>query len=144
MIWAENTYSNFIEFKNEQLICDDKDQINEFPLTSKILDELIVYWTQMYTVNTIRSLIHNLHAYQIDFINKKFSDKQWTTIKNSLKVRQKQRDIICKKAKRRLEGLGKVPAYYPVLLYILDLVPQTYVRRNFYVSCFLFMLNTGQ
>ena len=144
MIWAKNTYSNFIEFKNEQLICDDKDQINEFPLTSKILDELIVYWTQMYTVNTIRSLIHNLHAYQIDFINKKFSDKQWTTIKNSLKVRQKQRDIICKKAKRRLEGLGKVPAYYPVLLYILDLVPQTYVRRNFYVSCFLFMLNTGQ
>jgi hypothetical protein len=34
MIWAKNAYSEFIELKNEQLICENKDQIEEFPLTS--------------------------------------------------------------------------------------------------------------
>ena len=44
----------------------------------------------------------------------------------------------------RLEGLGKAPAFYPVLFHVLDLVPESYPQREFNLSLFLFMLNTGQ
>ena len=105
MDWAKNGYSQFIDFKNEQLKCEDKESIEEFPITSKILKELIVFWTQMYAVTTIRCLISCLHAYQIDLINIKFKDKHWNTIKDALKIAKKQRDIMCRQAKRRLELL---------------------------------------
>jgi hypothetical protein len=51
---------------------------------------------------------------------------------------------MCRIENKRLEGLGKAPALYPVLFSILDLVPKSFETRDFYVALFLFMLCTGQ
>jgi hypothetical protein len=42
-----------------------------------------------------------------------------------------------------LEGNCKMTAIYLVLLYILQLVPIDYPNREFVISSFLFLLNTG-
>ncbi len=44
---------------------------------------------------------------------------------------------------KNLEGTGKMAAIYLILLHILQLVPSDYPNREFFISCFLFMLNTG-
>jgi hypothetical protein len=43
-----------------------------------------------------------------------------------------------------MEGLGKCPMFYPVLLWVLDQVPDNEENRDFYNSLFLFMIYTGQ
>jgi hypothetical protein len=51
---------------------------------------------------------------------------------------------MCRLKKQRLEGLGKAPSFYVVLLHILNLVPKNYRRYKFYMSLYLFMMQTGQ
>jgi hypothetical protein len=52
---------------------------------------------------------------------------------------------MCRVLKKRLvEGLGKAPSFYVVLLHILNLVPKNYHRYKFYMALNLLMMNTGQ
>ena len=95
-------------------------------------------------LNTIRILITLLHQSHIDRGNKEFDLQTFKTLKAAHRKAQKQRDIMCRAGKKRQEGLGKAPSFYPVLLHILNLVPENYPRYKFYMSLNLFMMNTGQ
>jgi hypothetical protein len=147
LIWAVGAYENFIDNKNEVLQCENPDlfkKIEKFPITQQILQELILYWTPLYAVNTIRNLISYLNQEQIQNYNEKLSHETWEIIHASLDLAQQQRDRMCRIENKRLEGLGKAPALYPVLFDILDLMPKSFETRDFSVSLFLFMLCTGQ
>jgi hypothetical protein len=85
-----------------------------------------------------------LHKKHIDLNHSQFSNDEKKKIQVSLKSAELERDKICISKNCRKEGLGKAPAFYPVLFYILDLVPETYPRREYFLSLFLFMMNTGQ
>jgi hypothetical protein len=62
----------------------------------------------------------------------------------ALAVAKTKRDKLKRVNNERLEGLDKAQAFNPVLLHILNLVPTNFTRYNFYISIFLFMMNTGQ
>ena len=86
------------------------------------------------------SLLHQEHKK----FHHRLSKEIWAVIEDEYHIAQKERDKIARFEDRRLEGLGKAPAFYAVLFYILDLVPVSYPNREFYISLFLFMLSTGQ
>jgi hypothetical protein len=145
--WALGAYEMFIEDKNEELENQNPKnfkKVEPFPLTEEILQDLILYWTRIYAVNTIRTLISLLHQKHKIITNTKFSTEIWKILEKSLSSAQKQRDQLCINENRRLEGLGKAPAFFLVSYYILNLVPESYKDHDFFVSLFLFMLNTGQ
>jgi len=59
-------YRNFINLKNGKLLCENKVDIDEFPIKGSILKELIEFWTHYYASNTIRlmiTILHQLHIY---------------------------------------------------------------------------------
>ena len=86
------------------------------------------------------SLLHQEHKK----FHPRLSKEIWAVIEDEYHIAQKERDKFARFEDRRLEGLGKAPAFYAVLFYILDLVPVSYPNREFYISLFLFMLSTGQ
>ena len=51
---------------------------------------------------------------------------------------------MCRLNKQWLEGIGKAPSFYVVLLHILNLVPENYRLYKFYMSLYLFMMHTSQ
>jgi 5-bromo-4-chloroindolyl phosphate hydrolysis protein len=77
-------------------------------------------------------------------LNNGLTKDDFRIIDKALEVAKTKRDKLKRDNDKRLEGLGKAPAFYPVLLHILNLVSTNLTRYNFYISIFLFMLNTGQ
>ncbi len=73
-----------------------------------------------------------------------FTQDHWCIVDEATKAAKIKRDEIYRSKNKCLEGLGKAPAFYPVLLHILNLVSKNHRRYNFYILIFLFMLNTGQ
>jgi hypothetical protein len=143
--WAVEAYRKFIDFKNDNLLCEDRDGINEFPISGPILRELIEFWTHYYACYTIRFMITLVHQHQIKISYPKFTRQEHRIIiDEALNVAKKKRDIMCRGNGKPREGIGKAPAFYLVTLHILNLVPETHKRHKFYVSLFLFMFNTGQ
>jgi hypothetical protein len=142
--WAKKAYENFIDFKNDILLCEGKKPLNEFPIIGSTFTELIEFWTQFYAVNTMRLLLTLINKLQKQSLNNGFTKEDFRLIDSALAVAKTKRDKMKRDNNERLEGLGKAPAFYPVLLHILNLVPTNFNRYNFYISIFLFMLNTGQ
>ena len=64
--WVLEAYRKFIDLKNDKLLCENKIDIDEFPIKGSILKELIEFWTHYYACNTIRwmiTILHQLHIY---------------------------------------------------------------------------------
>jgi hypothetical protein len=138
--WTVEAYRKFIDFKNDKLLCEDKDGTNEFPISGPILRELIEFWTQYYACNTIRFMITQVHQHQIKIGYPKFTRQEhWIIVDEALNI-AKQKGILCAE---KMENLEK-EQFYLVTLHILNLVPETHTRHKFYVLLFLFMFNTGQ
>jgi hypothetical protein len=137
---AVEAYRKFIDFKNDKLLCEDKDGTNEFPISGPILRELIEFWTQYYACNTIRFMITLVHQHQIKIGYPKFKrQERWIIVDEALNI-AKQKGILCAE---KMENLEK-EQFNLVTLHILNLVPETHTRHKFYVLLFLFMFNTGQ
>ena len=92
----------------------------------------------------MRLLLTLINKLQKQSFNNGFTKEDFRLIDSALAVAKTKRDKMKRDNNERLEGLGKAPAFYPVLLHILNLVPTNFNRYNFYISIFLFMLNTGQ
>jgi hypothetical protein len=92
----------------------------------------------------MRLLLTLINKLQKQSLNNGFTKEDFRLIDSALAVAKTKRDKMKRDNNERLEGLGKAPAFYPVLLHILNLVPTNFNRYNFYISIFLFMLNTGQ
>jgi hypothetical protein len=142
--WAQKAYENFLDFKNDILLCEGKNPLKEFPIIGSTFTELIEFWTQFYEVNTMRLLLTLINKLQKQSLNNGFTKEDFRIIDIALADAKTKRNKLKHDNNERLEGLGKAPAFYPVLLHILNSVPTNFNRYNFYISIFLFMLNTGQ
>ena len=143
-IWALNAYLEFLDEYNENLVLEGKKEVNEFPITEEIIKKVIEFWTDRYAVNTMRQLLCILNQIQSEENHEKYDGNELNTISDCLEEAQLRRNVIRDLKGLRREGSGKVPCFYPVLLYILDLVPSDYKNREFYFSAFLFGLCSGQ
>jgi hypothetical protein len=136
--WALRAYAKFLDIENERRQLASKPELDEFPILPKTLECYVLYLGQFYAVSTVRTLITCIHKAQIDNCSNR------ETFKNSIEKVKIHRDLDCEKNGRRLEGIGKCPTFYPVLLWILDQVPKSEELRDFYNSLFLFMIYTCQ
>ncbi len=94
--WAILAYSYFIEEKNEILIGLNPLKLEEFPIQEWILSELVVYWTQYYSANTIRVLITALHKSHIERGYEKFESNTFKKLHAAYTIAQKQKVIMCR------------------------------------------------
>jgi hypothetical protein len=85
--WAVEAYRKFIDFKNDKLLCEAKDEINEFPISGQILRELIEFWTHYYACYTIRFMITLVHQHQIKISYPKFTRQEhWIIVDEALNI----------------------------------------------------------
>jgi hypothetical protein len=141
--WALRAYAKFLDIENERRQLASEPELDEFPISPKTLECYVLYLGQFYADNTVRTLITCIHKAQIDNFSNSFSSDHRETFKNSIEKVKIHRDLDCEEHGRRLEGIGKCPTFYPVILWILDQVPKSEELRDFYNSLFLFMIYTG-
>ncbi len=126
------------------MVLEGKNEVKEFPITEEIVIKLTEFWTDRYAVNTIKVLLSKLNQIQAEENFEKYDGDVLNSIAKCLLNAQLRRNVIRDLKGLRREGSGKVPCFYPVLLYILDLVPSTFKDRELYFSAFLFSLCSGQ
>jgi hypothetical protein len=136
----KNAYLEFID----NMIREGKNEVKEFPITEETVIKLIEFWTDRYAVNTIKVLLSILNQIQAEENHEKNDGDVLNSIAKCLLNAQLRRNVIRDFKGLRREGSSKVPCFYPVLLYILDLVPSTFKDREFYFSASLFSLCSGQ
>ena len=154
-------YENYIEIENKDIEAENslnKDKtdftilkrIELWPANINIIQEFMKSMSQTLAVNTINNILSQINKTQKIISNKQFSKSDWKKIELTRIECQKVRDNYCDSKDiedvvgRKLEGTGKAPAFYLVLFHVLNLVPKDFDKREFYISMFLFMLNTGQ
>ncbi len=142
--WAIRVYELYMDLENEQREHKCLELAPLFPISPSGLERFVTYLSEFYACNTIRVIVTNVNKVQIENGEEKFTIEHWNSFKKAMSYASEQRNNRCKIDKRRMEGLGKAPCFYPVLFHILNLVPDDYPEREFYISFFLFMIYTGQ
>ncbi len=141
--WCVERYEEYIETENIQNETDMLDLIEAWPVKLNVLQNFMVEMSDTLAVNTINTIVTTVHKQHQILGHSTFNKEFWIEVGKTRLLCQKNRDAMCLKENKNLEGTGKMAAIYIVLLYILQLVPVEYPNREFFISCFLFMLNTG-
>jgi hypothetical protein len=75
--WAQKAYENFLDFKNDILLCEGKKPLKEFPIIGSTFTELIEFWTQFYALNTMRLLLTLINKLQKQLLNNGFTKEDF-------------------------------------------------------------------
>ena len=78
------------------------------------------------------TILHQHHIY--NGFPKFTRQGHWRIVDETMKVAEKKREIKCRENGKPIQRKGKVPAFYLVLLHILNLVPEAHRHHKFYVS----------
>jgi hypothetical protein len=141
--WGLDKYEDYIENENIENEVEKKKLIEAFPVNLSVLQNFMIEMSNTLAVNTINNILIIVHKYHQILGHPKFSKEFMKEVAKTRKQCQKNRDDYCLSNNKNLEGTGKMAAIYLILLHILQSVPSDYPKREFFISCFLFMFNTG-